>query len=301
MMAMRLPTFFLIGASKSGTTALHGALKQHPEIFMSPVKEPGYFEFEGHPRVYPEPVATILRRRTPGSAREYAMLFSGVANQRAIGEATVGYLQSPLAATRIRKNLPKSRLVVILRQPADRSHSLFTFLRQHGVEPATSLAEALRQEASRQEKGWYPGCLYQHVGCYHAHLSVYFQLFPREQIKVYLYEDWKDSPQATLRDLFGFLGVDPGFRPTLAQHNVTLWPRSERLHGWTRQLQRLEQQMPSLPASLLGSLASAMGRFNLAPPPPLDPELRARLTAGFREDILRLQDLIDRDLTHWLE
>jgi hypothetical protein len=131
-------------------------------------------------------------------------LFAGVASQRAIGEASAIYLCSPLAAQRIRQTLPHSRLIAILRQPAERAYSNYTFMRQHNIEPEPSFEAALAQEEARSQAGWYPGIYYQKNGYYHAQLSVYYALFPREQIKVVLTEDLRDSPQALLRDLFRF-------------------------------------------------------------------------------------------------
>ncbi len=301
---MPVPNFFVIGAAKAGTTALYDCLKQHPDIYMSPVKEPYFFAYEGEPPIYPGPAGTYFRRVAVWRPRDYMLLFAGATKQRAIGEASAIYLRSPLAARRIRRNLPYSRLVAILRHPAERAYSHYTFMVQHQVEPARTFSEALMREVPRMQAGWFPGFFYQANGYYYAQLSVYGELFPREQIKVYLYEDWRDTPQAMLRDLFCFLEVDTGFVPAIRQSNVTRLPSSRRLHRLAVAPDRIERRLaPFLPARARRAIVSAVRRFddryNLAPPP-LDPEIRARLTAGYREDILKLQDLIGRDLSHWM-
>lgn len=236
--------------------------------------------------------------------RDYLRLFAQVKNQRAIGEASAAYLYSPATAPRIWKNLPTSRLIALLRQPADRAYSNYQYNVQRHLEPARTFAEALLEEEARRQAGWYPMLFYKVHGYYHAQLSVYYDLFPREQIKVYLYEDWKNTPQAMLRDLFRFLEVDENFAPEIRRSNVTLLPKSRRLHNLAAHPQRIEQLTPFLPTTAQRAVVSALRRidnqFNLAPPPPLDPEIRARLTADYREDILKLQDLIGRDLAHWL-
>ena len=302
---MPVPNFFVIGAAKAGTTALYNCLKQHPDIYMSPVKEPLFFAFEGEPPIYPGPAGTYFHRVAVWRPRDYMLLFAGATGQRAIGEASPIYLRSPLAARRIRQNLPHSRLVAILRHPAERAYSHYTYLVQHHVEPARTFSEALAREALRMQEGWFPGFFYQASGYYHAQLSAYGELFPREQIKVYLYEDWRETPQAMLRDLFRFLEVDTDFVPTIRQSNVTRLPSSQRLHRLAVAPDRIERRLaPILPARARRAIVSAVRRFddrcNLAPPPPLDPEIRARLTAEYREDILKLQDLIGRDLSHWV-
>jgi hypothetical protein len=304
-MTLHLPNFFIIGAAKAGTTALYDMLAQHPDIYMSPVKEPRFFATVGEPRLYPGPAGDFLRRVTVWKPPEYAMLFAGVANQRAIGEASAIYMRLPLAAQRIRETLPQSRLIAILRQPAERAYSNYTFMRQHNIEPEPSFEAALAQEDARSQAGWYPGIYYKKNGYYHAQLSVYYALFPPEQIKVVLNEDLRDAPQALLRDLFRFLDVNENFAPEIQRSNVTLMPKNGRLHQLATHPARVEEHTPFLPAFARRILVSALQRvnakFNLAPPPPLDPETRARLTEEYREDILKLQVLIGRDLSHWLK
>lgn len=271
---------------------------------MSPVKEPFYFAFEGEPPLYPGAGGAFFRKNAIWRSHEYAGLFAGVRHERAVGEASATYLASPQAGGRIHKNLPASRIVAVLRQPAERAYSGYTFLSQFGFEPAPTFEEALALEESRLKTGWIPILGYKSFGCYHAQLSVYYDLFPPEQIRVYLYEDWKNDPQTMLRDLFQFLEVEDGFAPDICHSNITLLPRNRRMHRLARHPERLERCAPFLPSGARQAASAALRwmdrRFNLAPPPRLAPEVRARLTAGFREDILRLQDLIGRDLSHWL-
>ena len=301
---MILPNFFIIGAPKAGTTALYDMIKQRPEIYVSPRKSPRFFSAEGEPPLFPGPSGDSLHRWAVWKPREYAMLFAGVKNQRAIGEASVGYLRSPLAAQRIHQYLPQSRIIAILRQPAERAYSHYTYMRQHKREPARTFKEALEQEQTRIKDGWISGYYYKTNGLYHAQLSIYYDLFPREQIKILSYDDLKTSPQTLLRDLFRFLEVDEIYTPELRRSNVTLYPRSERLHNLATHPTRIQQLTPFLPAfarsALLSALRRADSKFNLIPPPSLDLNIRARLTNEYREDILKLQDLVRRDFSHWL-
>jgi hypothetical protein len=302
---MPLPNFFILSAGKSGTTALYYTLKEHPEIFVCPVKEPHFFAWEGEPPTFPGPGGLIPRNFWVWRPRDYLRLFEQVTIQRAIGEASTGYLYSPTAAQRIWKNLPNSRLVVLLRQPAERAYSSYQFNAQRDLEPARTFAGALALEETRQRAGWYPALFYRAHGFYYARLAAYYNLFPRQQIKVYLYEDWKNTPQVMLRDLFRFLEVDENFSPELRRSNVTRLPKNRRLHNLATHPAQIEGRILFLPAVARRAVLSALqwtdNHFNLAPPPPLDPKLRARLTADYREDILKLQELIQRDLSGWLK
>jgi len=304
--AAPFPNFFIIGAPKCGTTALYNILNQHPEIYMSPVKEPHYFTFEGDAPVYQGPGGNYFRRVAVTSPRDYLMLFAGVKDHRAIGEASPTYLGSQVAAKRIHNSVPAAKIIVLLRQPADRAYSHYQYLRFHGVEPVDNFADALRQESIRKANGWSQILFCRQGGYYFANLSRYYELFPREQIKVYLYEDWNGSPQAVLHDLYNFLGVDENFVPDIRRSNVTLIPRVHRLNRLVQKPERIRRLLTSiapvsLHASLFAGLQKLNSRFNLYCPPPIDPEIRKELTAGYREDILALQELIDRDLAHWLE
>ncbi len=264
---MPLPNFFVVGASKSGTTALWKALSQHPDVFMSPVKEPRFFSGNG-------------------SSHEYLSLFAAANGQRAIGESSGDYLPSAEAARRIRRNIPDAKLIALLRQPVERAHSHYWYRVRRGDERARSFEHALAREETLGV-GAPPWQYYRRRGFYHSQLSAYLALFPREQLSIHLYEDWCDSPHRTLRELFTFLGVDPGVVPTLAKHNVGTAPRSRALH-------RLVRRAGS-PA-----LSRWEAKYNRGPVPRLSPATATMLVDGYRDDIVKLQSLIGRDLTHWL-
>lgn len=295
---MPLPNFFVAGAPKSGTTALYDALVQHPDIFMPAIKEPAYFSFNGKAPEWKDSVAgRRVRRNGIWRPADYLHLFAGAGGCRAIGEATPDYLQAPVAARRIRDNIPQARIIAVLRHPAERAYSSYLYMIQKGIETAGTFSEALADEPRRIEQGWFSGLNHKTNGFYGQQLRVWFDLFPREQIKVYLYEEWRQGPQAMLRDLYGFLGVDPDFQPVLKQSNVTRVPRSRRLHNLALCLERAQGEWGRPAAALVQRLNR---RYNLVKPPPLSLELRRALTEEYRADILLLQELIGRDLSHWL-
>lgn len=301
---MRLPNFFVLGAAKAGTTALYHALAQHPDIYMSPVKEPHFFAFEGEPPLFAGPLGDSYRRRTVWQAGAYAALFAAATSQRAIGEASVGYLFMSHAPGRIRRQLPASRLIAILRQPADRAYSSYLMMRSRPLDPAATFEEALAQEARGAREGWLPVFRHKELSHYCAYLGRYYALFPAEQIKVCLYEDWQSQPLALLQDIFRFLRVDDSFIPQIPRSNVSYTYRSHGFHQFARRPQGLDPILHPLlvraRSGLLRVLRWVDKRWNVITPPPIQPETRTRLTAEFREEILRLQALTDRDLSHWL-
>ena len=298
--APRLPNFLVIGAAKSGTTALYHFLRQHPQVYMSPEKEPRFFICEGRPPDYRGPYEDgLINKMTIWKREDYEALFAGARDQLARGEATPSYLWFPGAPERIQALLPRARLVAILRQPADRAFSHYMMHRRDGREPL-SFEDALRAEPERLAAHWYWG-RYRQAGYYHRHLSRYYDRFAREQIRVYLYDDLVRDPAALLRDLFGFLGVDEGVTVnTGVRYNLSgiiaspllraIWAGTNRPRAFIRPLvpRRLRQRV--------AGFFTTRKMIRLA----MREETRAELMADYREDILKLQDLIGRDLSNWL-
>src|SRR3954452_17434204 len=122
---MTMPNFLIVGAAKSGTTSLYYYLKQHPQVFVSPVKEPKFFAYEGEKVVYRGPGDAENNRRLVNNLADYRALFGGANGAKAIGEASPVYLYSPKACERIRHYLPDAKLFVILRDPAERAYPSF--------------------------------------------------------------------------------------------------------------------------------------------------------------------------------
>jgi hypothetical protein len=304
-----MPNFVVIGAAKSGTTALYRMLVQHPQIYMSPVKEPGFFAMEGYPdnfiKALPYPVPAGITHLD-----SYQALFAGATTEVAIGEASTlylsGYHPERTAAT-IRRHVPHARLIAILRHPVDRAYSEYNFRRQRHhrrrrLEPLRDFSAALAAEEERIRRGWWISYRYRDTGRYYRHLRPFFDQFPREQIRVFLYDDWSARPIDVLRDIFRFLEVDDTVDLDVEQrHNVTAVPHSILLESITHTPGALRDMAKAyLPQRLWRPLIRGLRRVNRAKPPRLAPRLRRQLTAEFRDEILRLEDLIGRDLQHWL-
>ena len=304
---MPLPNFFLIGAPKCGTTALYHALRQHPDIYMSRLKEPGYFAYNGRqPERQPGRGGTYLHRARCWKPLDYLALYAEGEGFRARGDATPLYLRTPEAAQGIRAAVPAAQIVAILRQPAERAYSGYHFMVNNRIEYAATFAEALAEEPARIEQGWFSGLYHKQNGFYHAQLSHYYDLFPREQIRIYLYEDWNKAPEHMLRDLFMFLDVDSDFQPALRRSNVTQVPRNRRLnrlihHPKLADLPGNTSALQPVRHALVSTLMRLDQAYNLTVPPPIDPKIRRALTDDYCEDITKLQTLIGRDLSHWLK
>ena len=301
-----MPNFLVIGAGNAGTTSLYHYLKQHPEVYMSPVKEPKFFALEGELPDYRGPGDMLVLTRSPADRAVidldgYEALFRGVRGEKAVGEASPVYLCDARAPGRIKHYVPDARLVAILRDPAERAYSAYMHQVRDGRE-TLSFAEALDAEERRTRANWSPGWRYTSEGFYHRNLARYHELFGRERVRVYLYEDLKEDPAGLMRGIFRFLGVDDSFAPdTSRRHNPSGVPKSRALQALLKRPNPLSATLkPLLPKGLRRRLTEGLQERNLSKAPPLDPEVRRRLVETYREDVLRLQDLIGRDLSGWL-
>lgn len=289
--AVTLPNFIIIGAAKSGTTSLHYYLDQHPQIFMCPLKEANYFLSEtGMLGVRDEdPNAPHPPRFRPSTLAAYAALFAGATDEIAIGEASPRYFSCPSAARQIRDCIPEAKLVVSLRNPAERAFSGF-LMRVRKGRSALNIRQGLAPESHHVKEGFY-----------YRWLQPYFETFPREQIKVILFEEFKQDPVRVTQELFRFLGVDPTFAPdTTIKHNPAAVPRFRLLNKIYYNPAVIRAAKTLLPEQL----QKAMKRFrqlNARKPPAFPADLHTELLALYRDDILRLQDLLDRDLSLWLD
>lgn len=305
---MVMPNFLIIGAAKSGTTSLYRYLMQHPQIFMSPTKEPSFFAIECG-TTFQGPWKRWASQYAVTSIDSYLALFSGVSDEVAIGEASTAYLVHPKVPECIHRHIPNVKLIAILRNPVDRAYSDYLMRLLHGDRSHADLIEAIHMRDESVRKNWGLGEEYVEVGFYYTHLRRYFDIFDRSQIRVYLFQDFRTSPLAILQDIFRFLDVEETFTPDLSsQYNVGGYPKNK---AWLALLVKLNQIRPRLgflisliPTRLrqyIGSNLFSLQKRGLVKAPPLEPHMRRRLIQLYQEDILKLQDLIQQDLSSWLE
>ena len=296
---MIFPNFLVIGAAKAGTTSLFYYLKQHPQIFMSSWKEPKFFSLEGEKLDFKGPTQTI-NRNSINNLDSYLELFKDVREETAIGEASPVYLYCPKAPVKIKQYIPNAKLIVVLRHPADRAFSSFAHLIRAGYETLT-FEQALEEEPQRIKEKWAPLWYYKEKGFYARQLKRYFELFDREQIKIYLYEELQADSVALVQDAYKFLGVDDKFVPDLTRLNVSGVPKNRLIHNLLTRDNQLKTLVKNiLPTSFRKNIARDLKKKNLGAKPKISSETRNNLTEFYREEILELETTIDRDLSHWL-
>jgi hypothetical protein len=297
------PSFFIVGAPKCGTTALFEYLRPHPDILMPSVKEPHFFATDMG--VYPM-VRTL---------EDYLSLFPESSDERLrAGEASVYYLRSSEAIPNIHRFDPRAQIIAMFRNPVDMVYSLHSQLLYVAEETVTDFETAWRLQGRRsQGLDLPPTCRepslvqYAQVGQFGTQTQRLLSIFPREQVKLILYDDFAASPKTVYDEVIDFLRLPPDSRTAFPRINENKRARI----AWLRDFSR--KPPPTLRSAFRG-LKRAVGAEGIASVkkkivalntvrerrPPLSPELRAELVESFRDEVGLLSGILGRDLSHWV-
>ncbi len=301
---MKLPTFLIAGAAKSGTTSVWHYLRQHPGVFMPVNKEPLFMVAPYYERLNrDDPKWELLTRHLVRDFDAYRALFAAAREDQAVGEATQPYLYHyELSIERILRFLGQVKIVILLRNPVERAVSAYTYLLRDGEEPH-SLDRCLDLEETRRRAHWSMSHFYLGAGLYHEPVKAYLDAF--REVRVYLYEDLCADAPGLVRDLYGFLGVDDAFLPDVTtRHNVSGVPTNAAVHRLLSKPNLLVRAARPLVRALTTErlrrrLVEGV-RTRYLEKPAIPEATLGRLRGLFREDLLRLQDLLGRDLSAWL-
>ena len=299
----RRPDLFIIGAPKCGTTSLYEYLEGHPDIYMSPVKEPFYFA--------PDAVRTTHKQFIYGrDDAAYLALFAGARSQKRVGEASTRYMLSLAAPQLVHDFQPAARLVAIVRNPVDMLPALHNERVSLGLEPITDFEEALAADADRRVgRRLPPGtdprlAEYREHARYGAQLQRWIDTFGRSALHIMVFDDFVADTPAEFRRLLEFLDVDPDYRPAAFRARN----QSHRTRAWVNGLTRARPvawAAHTVMPRVVGDARAARLRRRLRHTPfvrrryrrePIAPELRRALEEEFAEDVSHLSRLVGRDL-----
>lgn len=301
---MTLPDFFVIGAPKAGTTALHEALARHPQLYLSPVKEPKYFLCEGRPTGQRGPGDAHSAKEWVWRPRDYERLFADAPAGTLRGESTPFYLWSGDAHRRLAAACPDAKLIAVVRDPVERAYSNWTHLWCDGLEPERDFLAACEAEEQRAADGWAPFWRYLGMGRYGEQLADLRRYFPPERIHVLKYRQLVDTPAETIDRICRFLGVAEGQVSTVASSNMSHWVEPTPVNQALRVAIRTGAAAgaalpPGVWRAARRPLLAALHRGD-AQRPRLDPEVRKVLVARYEEDVALLGELLEASFADWL-
>jgi hypothetical protein len=289
------PNFFIIGAPKCGTTALSEYLRSHPNIFFSTPKEPGFFGQD-----YP------LRTRAIKSTQKYLNLFKKVSPTHiAIGEGSTRYFFSKSAIKEILAFNPCAKFIVMLRNPIDMFLSLYNHFSSHHVETAKTPEKAWRLQATRKgnvELSYNDQCK---LGVLVERL---FNQVPRQTVKIIFYDDFSANTLKTYKEVLEFLNVpydQKTYFPRINPHKVL---KNHKLNLFFRSLYAIFRFRHKLKLSWIScrKFSNKIEKTNLRSCYTTGPRVLPSATFirelknHFKEDVLKLSRLTNRDLTHWI-
>ena len=288
------PNFLIVGAAKSGTTSLFEYLRRHPDIYMAPGKELSFFGGRDGDE--------------SASFEDYCSYFSGARGEKRIGEASSAYLYCADAAGKIAEFLGRDiKIIILLRNPVMMAYSLWGH-NVRNMHEDLSFAEALEAEAGRIQDSafrltahcWLYNYAYLDRVRYAAQVERYLSTFGRENVAVFIYEQFFANLELSLKQVYRFLGVDEAFElPHYERHNPAGQVRSRLLHRLYTEPMRVTAPLRRLlPTALRRGLMMRLNKVNTRaqPLPALEPELRARLMAQLKDDIENLERLLDLPL-----
>ena len=194
---MIFPNFLIIGANKGGTSSFYVYLSQHPEIFMSEIKEPMFFLFDKENEKSNKAVDSKEPKwenwKHVTSVDEYKKMFVAPTGIKAAGEASTAYLANPQCAARIHEFNPKMKIIAILRNPVSRAFSNYLMYVRIGHE-SKSFSKVIKEELNGKRDYLPQGRHYLQLGFYHDSLRTYINTFGKENVKIYLIEELKEKP-----------------------------------------------------------------------------------------------------------
>jgi hypothetical protein len=295
---MAWPSFILIGASKSATTTIHALLDQHPDVFMSTPKEPGYWAYQVN-TPYRHHV-TMPEKSKIRTTSAYQALFDPGAGAIARGESSTQYISTPGIAPYLREHLPDVKLIAVLRHPVERAFSAYMHLVREGRETETDFRRALELEEERIREGYGNLWHYKNQGYYYKQLKLFYDVFPEKQIQVYLYDEFVSNPAAMLESLFCFIGVPATFRPELRERrNVSGVPRARWLYRALLSENLCKEVVKRLVPRVWCRRVKEYVAAGIMKKVQLPADCAHELSESYQEDMASLESLIGKDLSEW--
>lgn len=303
-MHSKLPNFFIVGAAKSGTTSIFAYLSQHPEIFFSPLKEPKFFSVSANTFPHKGPGDSEVDNTIIKDKHDYLNLFKGAKDEKVIGEASADYLYFyKIAAPLIYECNPNAKILIILRNPAERAFSAYRHMLKDKRE-SLSFENAIEAEESRMDNNYEFIWFYKDVGHYYHQVLEYLKTFNKGSVKICLFEDLTKNSSEVTREILKFLEVDECFSPDISEkHNVSEIKLNESLDQFlSRYNHPVKNLLRPLFLNTLGkdNTERLVNYFKGKNVLRMRSKTRKSLINLYRDDIIKLQDLIKRDLSSWL-
>lgn len=299
-MNTKLPNFLVVGAAKSATTSLHHYLSQHPNIFMpTQIKETFHLvepkSIMGNGKGYYE-------KNVIEAFNDYEKLYKNVDKNKhkAIGEVCNVYLYlSENSIPCIKKRLGNPKIIIILRNPVERTYSSYLHLIRANI-IHECFEDTLKKEKKRIEENWWWAFHIKSISLYAKAVKSYFEHFT--DVKVIFFEDFKINPQKTLSEVYSFLNIHTSFQnDTNLIYNATGLSRNNLMKKIKNSESKFSIYIKKTAKKLFSdSTIKFLKNKFLLYKPPISKKTKQYLSQFFTEDIEELQQFLNKDLKQWL-
>jgi hypothetical protein len=277
------PNFFIIGGARSGTTSLYEYLKDTKGVFLPESKELNYFCTNINPK--------LLLTKIIDNKQEYLNFFKNVKDEKVIGDASPLYLWDPKSPKLIHDTIPHAKFITIIRNPVDRAYSHFLQSVTYGTE-SYPFSECIKK--SLVSPSDYSGRIIE-GGLYSEQIKRYFDIFSKNQVRVYFYEEFFKDPHYYMKDMLNFLGVNEELPESIGKiHNALVVPKG----GITDKIIK-SNLIKNLGKKIIPKSSSMLVKnilFTNSTKPQMELEDRKFLEKFYRDDIKKLETLLERNI-----
>lgn len=299
---MKHPQFIVAGAARAGTSSLNSYLMQHPDIFLPKVKEPCFFSFAGEKINFKNGKFAFAIN----SIDQYCSLFIKANSNQITGDISTPYLYLyEKTIDNFRKfhdNFQNVKIIIILRDPVERAYSQYLWRVRDGREELT-FEQAIDAEKNRIIENYSFDYFYLDRGLYYKQVKAYLDNFT--EVKIILFEEFKNNTEQVLKEICQFLNVDPEFKfVKRTKQNTSFLPRSILVSRLISSESKTKFKLLNLlPNQIRSTFKEKLMKLNKSKEEvsSINLETEKMLRTYFRDDLLMLQKLINRDLSRWMQ
>ncbi|MBL0095374.1 MAG: sulfotransferase [Bacteroidetes bacterium] len=285
------PDFFIIGSPKAGTTALYAYLAGHPQVCMSSDKEPNYFSGD---QIAAQ--GLYYKKKNPKTLEEYLQLFQPKKGNKISGECSVSYLFYPGVAEKIYQFNPKAKIIISLRDPVHRAFS--HYLMDYSLHLVKESFDKIVLEGEKNDslKLYYQQYIL--LSQYTEQIKRYLNVFPKDQVLIFIHDDLVSRPEEELKRLSAFLEIEHEVSGHgLEQRNVTTAAKSPLVRWLYKQEQFRKFLAYFLDEKTRGNIKSKL--FSKKHLPVLSLQAKEVLKALYKPEIPELEKITGKSLQHW--
>jgi hypothetical protein len=286
------PNLFIVGAAKCGTTSLANILANHNQVFMSEVKEPHYFpsKYRKIPLNGPGD-----RKEFIHNLNEYLDLYKNSSRQKYLLDATVDHLYFKECAKDIYNFNENSKIIIMLRDPSERAFSSYKHLLRENREKFNFVG-SLELEEKRIKSNWGILWRYTEAGFYYNSVKEYINVFGNTNVKVIFSDDFSNNQEKVLTDLYNWLDIAPdksldhdkfnkGGKPSF-KLKVLLRLKKIKILKWAGKKIIPNRKYQEFVRNNTSDIS-------------MDYRTTCYLKQLFYEDIVKLEKLLNKDLSKW--